>query len=102
MQFSEILKHNHLPRQARHSTTESSKKKKRMCCSQHSDGVADPSGYIPHTAPTIAGGGGPAWSGFVIVMPWEVYLRSGDEVTKTTFPILSMQFAYLISEGAQP
>eukprot|EP01050_Picozoa_sp_SAG11_P009879 SAG11_NODE_962_length_6376_cov_3.798471_2_plen_493_part_00 len=45
----------------------------------HSAGVADQSGYIAHTAPTIAGGGGPAWSGFVIVMPWEVYLRSGDE-----------------------
>eukprot|EP01043_Picozoa_sp_COSAG02_P021605 COSAG02_NODE_1101_length_14572_cov_10.347267_6_plen_220_part_00 len=44
----------------------------------HSQGVADPSGYIAHTAPTISGGGGPAWSGFVIVMPWEVYLRSGD------------------------
>ena len=45
----------------------------------HSYGVADQSGYIAHTAPTIAGGGGPAWSGFVIVMPWETYLRSGDE-----------------------
>lgn len=44
----------------------------------HSQGTADPSGYIAHTAPTIAGGGGPAWSGFVIVMPWEVYVRSGD------------------------
>lgn len=45
----------------------------------HSQGVADPSGYIANTAPTISGAGGPAWSGFVIVMPWEVYLRSGDD-----------------------
>jgi alpha-L-rhamnosidase len=47
----------------------------------HSAGVADQSGYIAHTAPTIAGGGGPAWSGFVIVMPWEVYLGLGRIVT---------------------
>ena len=35
-------------------------------------------GYIAHTAPTIDGGGGPGWSGFICVMPWELYLTSGD------------------------
>ena len=44
----------------------------------HTAGALDPSGYIAHTAPTIDGGGGPGWSGFVVVMPWEVYLRTGD------------------------
>jgi len=29
-------------------------------------------GNVPHTAPTVGGGGGPAWSGFVVTMPWEV------------------------------
>ena len=34
----------------------------------------DPDGYIAHTAPTIDGGGGPSWSGFVVTMPWQLYL----------------------------
>jgi hypothetical protein len=41
----------------------------------HSAGANDPGGYIAHTAPTIDGGGGPAWSGFVVVMPWEVQVN---------------------------
>ena len=41
------------------------------------DNVAD-CGYIAHTAPTIDGGGGPAWSGFICVMPWQTYLQYND------------------------
>ena len=52
----------------------------------HTQGAADASGYIAHTAPTIDGGGGPGWSGFVVVMPWEVYLRTGDtELLQRTY-----------------
>eukprot|EP00048_Salpingoeca_helianthica_P017254 m.236284 g.236284 ORF g.236284 m.236284 type:complete len:944 (+) comp20517_c0_seq1:91-2922(+) len=40
--------------------------------------IQEPGGYIAHTAPTIDGGGGPAWSGFVIVMPWQVYQYYND------------------------
>ena len=35
--------------------------------------VQTPDGNVPHTAPTVSGGGGPAWSGFVVTMPWQVY-----------------------------
>jgi len=36
------------------------------------------SGNLPYTAPTYWGGGGPAWSGFCVTLPWEVYERYGD------------------------
>lgn len=38
------------------------------------DGTTD----LPHTAPTIDGGGGPGWGGFILHMPWHVYLSTGD------------------------
>ncbi|MBN1362820.1 MAG: family 78 glycoside hydrolase catalytic domain [Sedimentisphaerales bacterium] len=36
------------------------------------------SGNLPYTAPTYWGGGGPAWSGFCVTLPWEIYERYGD------------------------
>eukprot|EP00039_Didymoeca_costata_P002489 m.60515 g.60515 ORF g.60515 m.60515 type:complete len:960 (-) comp11329_c0_seq1:22-2901(-) len=52
----------------------------------HTAGV-DPTGYIPHTAPTIDGGGGPGWSGFVVVMPWQVYMQFEDlEILQLAYP----------------
>jgi alpha-L-rhamnosidase len=39
------------------------------------DGTDD----LPHTAPTIDGGGGPAWGGYAVTMPWRVYEVTGDE-----------------------
>ena len=35
-------------------------------------------GSLPYTAPTYWGGGGPAWSGYCITLPWEFYRRYGD------------------------
>ena len=35
-------------------------------------------GDIPFTAPTYEGGGGPAWSGIVIQLPWQLYVQYGD------------------------
>ena len=36
-------------------------------------------GHVPNTAPwEPMGGGGPAWGAAICVMPWELYLRSGD------------------------
>lgn len=40
--------------------------------------VQSSDGYIPHTAPTIGGGGGPAWSGFAVTLPWQVYWNYND------------------------
>ncbi|HEX6882402.1 MAG TPA: alpha-L-rhamnosidase N-terminal domain-containing protein [Planctomycetota bacterium] len=35
-------------------------------------------GGLPYTAPTYGGGGGPAWSGIVAYLPWELYVATGD------------------------
>lgn len=41
--------------------------------------VQDPrTGHVPHTAPTYIGGGGPAWGGIVVTLPWFMYLQYGD------------------------
>ncbi len=36
-------------------------------------------GILPHTAPTYWGGGGPAWGGIVVSLPWYVYEHYGDK-----------------------
>jgi alpha-L-rhamnosidase len=49
--------------------------------------IQDENGRINHTAPTLDGGGGPAWSGFILTMPWEVYESYGDPgILAYTFP----------------
>lgn len=35
-------------------------------------------GIIPQTAPTYHGGGGPAWGGIVVTLPWFMYQYHGD------------------------
>ena len=55
----------------------------------------DPNGYIAHTAPTIDGGGGPSWSGFVITMPWQLYLTYGDtRALATALPAMRKLLAF--------
>ncbi|SEN76847.1 alpha-L-rhamnosidase [bacterium A37T11] len=36
-------------------------------------------GILPHTAPTYMGGGGPAWGGIVVSLPWFFYEQEGDK-----------------------
>jgi alpha-L-rhamnosidase len=49
--------------------------------------IQDKNGRINHTAPTLGGGGGPAWSGFILTMPWEVYESYGDPmILESIFP----------------
>lgn len=36
-------------------------------------------GSLPHTAPTYSGGGGPAWGGIVVSLPWYLYQHEGDK-----------------------
>ncbi len=36
-------------------------------------------GILPHTAPTYWGGGGPAWGGIVVTLPWFMYQHYGDK-----------------------
>ena len=53
-------------------------------------------GWVPYTAPTYWGGGGPAWSGFIIYMPWEVYLQYGDKrVLEETYPAMQRWLGFL-------
>ncbi|MGE5567551.1 MAG: family 78 glycoside hydrolase catalytic domain [Rhodospirillales bacterium] len=49
------------------------------------------SGDLPYTAPNYPdqGGGGPMWSGFVVTMPWQVYLHYGDKrVLETNYEMI--------------
>ena len=61
-------------------------------------------GRIYHTAPTMGGGGGPAWSGFILTMPWEVYQTYGDRrILERTYPYarrwLDFMEAHVGSDG---
>ncbi len=54
------------------------------------------SGNLPYTAPTYWGGGGPAWSGFCVTLPWELYHRYGDRrVLEDMFPTIQRWLAFL-------
>jgi len=58
--------------------------------------IQDESGRINHTAPTLGGGGGPAWSGFILTMPWDVYLNYGNtRILENTFTAAQNWLAYL-------
>jgi alpha-L-rhamnosidase len=53
-------------------------------------------GSLPYTAPTYWGGGGPAWMGFTIFMPWEVYLRYGDKrLLEQQYPTMKRWLAFM-------
>jgi alpha-L-rhamnosidase len=45
---------------------------------QNSQGKPLENGNLPYTAPTIWGGGGPAWSGYCVTLPWLMYRHFGD------------------------
>ncbi|MBI4873877.1 MAG: family 78 glycoside hydrolase catalytic domain [Acidobacteria bacterium] len=48
-------------------------------------------GDLPYTAPNYQdqGGGGPMWCGFVVTMPWQVYLTYGDRrALETNYPLI--------------
>lgn len=53
-------------------------------------------GIIPHTAPTIWGGGGPAWGGIVITLPWFMYQHYGDiQVLEKNFEMMKGWLSFL-------
>ena len=59
------------------------------------------SGSLPHTAPNYPnqGGGGPMWGGFVVTLPWQMYLQYGDRrVLETNYPMIQKWLGYLASE----
>ncbi len=55
-------------------------------------------GILPHTAPTMHGGGGPAWGGIVISLPWFMYQHYGDRrVLEENFEMMIKWLAFLDS-----
>ena len=58
--------------------------------------VQKPDGDLPYTAPTYFGGGGPAWSGICVTLPWQVYLHYGDRrILETCYPTMQRWIAFL-------
>jgi alpha-L-rhamnosidase len=58
-------------------------------------------GNMPYTAPTYWGGGGPAWSGYCVHLPWEVYRRYGDEqILRDNLPTIERWLAFLETKAA--
>lgn len=53
-------------------------------------------GVLPQTAPTYHGGGGPAWGGIVVTLPWFVYQYQGDRrVLEENFEMIKGWLAFL-------
>ena len=59
-------------------------------------------GILPQTAPTYHGGGGPAWGGIVVTLPWFMYQYQGDvRVLEENFEMIKGWLAFLDSCGKQ-
>ncbi len=55
-------------------------------------------GVVPHTAPTYWGGGGPAWGGIVVTLPWFMYQHYGDrQVLERNFGLMKGWLDFLQS-----
>jgi alpha-L-rhamnosidase len=55
-------------------------------------------GDLPYTAPHYQdqGGGGPMWSGFVVTLPWQLYLQYGDRrALETNYPMMRRWLGFL-------
>lgn len=53
-------------------------------------------GILPQTAPTYHGGGGPAWGGIVVTLPWFMYQYQGDtRVLEENFEMIKGWIAFL-------
>ncbi|MFO1076205.1 MAG: family 78 glycoside hydrolase catalytic domain [Planctomycetota bacterium] len=58
--------------------------------------IQDEHGNLPFTCPTYHGGGGPAWSGIVVMLPWEIYRRTGDrDLLARMWPTIARWIAFL-------
>ena len=52
-------------------------------------------GFVPNTAPTVSGGGGPAWSGFTVTNPWQTYNTFGDvTILEDMYPTMVKLLAF--------
>ena len=58
-------------------------------------------GDLPYTAPNYQdqGGGGPMWSGFVVTLPWQLYLQYGDRrILEVSYPSIQKWLAFVESK----
>lgn len=56
-------------------------------------------GMLPHTAPTYHGGGGPAWGGIVVSLPWYVFQHYGDKrILEKNFNLMKEWLSFLATE----
>ncbi|RZM07836.1 MAG: alpha-L-rhamnosidase, partial [Pedobacter sp.] len=57
-------------------------------------------GILPHTAPTYMGGGGPAWGGIVVTLPWFVYQQEGDKrILSKNFELIQDWLSFLKTQS---
>jgi hypothetical protein len=59
-------------------------------------------GDLPYTAPAYPnqGGGGPMWSGFIVTLPWQMYLQYGDQrILESFYPNIQKWLAFLESKS---
>lgn len=60
-------------------------------------------GEMPYTAPTYWGGGGPAWNGLCVHLPWQLYRFCGDKrVLASSLPSIARWLTFLdthVKEG---
>jgi hypothetical protein len=62
--------------------------------------VQRPDGDMPYTAPTRGGGGGPAWGGICVTLPWQMYLHYGDRrILQENYPAMQRWMAFLQSKS---
>lgn len=55
-------------------------------------------GILPQTAPTYFGGGGPAWGGIVVSLPWFLYQYHGDKrILSENFELIKGWLSFLNS-----
>lgn len=53
-------------------------------------------GILPQTAPTYHGGGGPAWGGIVVTLPWFMYQHQGEaDVLRENFEMIKGWMSFL-------
>lgn len=53
-------------------------------------------GVMPQTAPTYHGGGGPAWGGIVVTLPWFMYQYNGDlRILEDNFEMIKGWLSFL-------
>lgn len=58
-------------------------------------------GDLPYTAPAYpnVGGGGPAWSGICVTLPWQLYLQYGDKrILEVSYPTIQKWIKFLESK----